>query len=336
MAQADRYGYSVARLRAMEKRSLDSATLQRMVDSEDLQAALKILGETSYAQWLVELKSDSDFDKAIEAELAYVYDELEKFVPDRELITICRLPYDFHNIKVLIKSSIRQRRNQEKRWDLLTAMGSIPTDDLIVAVESDDYRLLPYGLSSLLPGCFSLWEQGQDILEVEKRLDSFLFHTMLTLATKTPVQGLVSWVRGRIDAENIRNLARLRRFDMELSQVTGFLHEGGWVSMERLLSLYGEPLESWGRTLGFADVGTVLQKMGDISEIENLLVDLETVLDDYVTGLLQKARYDAFSPVNVLLYIWSKEMESRNIRIALVGKANGADKEVVRRLLRHV
>lgn len=335
MAQADRYGYSVARLRAMDKRKLDSAILQRMVDSEDLQAALKVLGETCYAQWLVELKSDADFDRAIEAELAYIYDELEKFVPDRELLQICRLPYDFHNMKVLIKSAIRQRRNQEKRWDLLTTMGNIPTDDLIVAVESDDYRLLPFGLSSVLPGCFSIWEQTQDIVEVEKRLDGFLFSTMLKMARGIPFPGVVSWVRGRIDAENVRNLARLRRINLELSQIPGFLHDGGWVSIDRLLSLYGEPLESWGRALGFADVGSVLLQMGDISEFEGLLVDLEKVLDDYVTHILQKARFDAFSPVNVLLYLWSKEMESRNVRIALVGRANGVDRGVVRRLLRH-
>lgn len=335
MAQADRYGYSVARLRAMDRRNLDSAVLQRMVDSEDLPAALKILGETCYAQWLVELKSDADFDRAIEAELAFVYEELEKFVPDRELLQLCRLPYDFHNIKVLIKSAIRQRRNQEKRWDLLTAMGNIPTDDLIVAVESDDYRILPFGLPSILPGCFSLWEQTQDIVEVEKRLDALLFSTMLKMANNVPHEGIGSWVRGRIDAENIRNLARLKRINLELSQIPGFLHEGGWISTDRLISLYGEPLESWGRALAFADIGSVLLQMGDISDIESLLVDLEKVLDDYVTHILQKARYDAFSPVNVLLYLWSKEMESRNVRIVLVGKANGADKEVVRRLLRH-
>ncbi len=336
MAQADRYGYSVARLRAMEKRNLDPAVLQRMVDSEDLQAALKILGETCYAQWLVELKSDADFDRAIEAELAFIYGELQKFVPDAELLEICRMPYDFHNIKVLFKSAIRQRRHQEKRWDLLTGMGNIATDDLIMAVESDDYRLLPYGLSSELPACFSLWEQNQDIVEVEKKLDGFLFETMLMTADRSKIPGLISWIRGRIDAENVRNLARLKRFGLELSQVPGFLHDGGWVPMDRLISLYGESLESWGRILGFADVGAILQKMGDISEIENLLVDLEKTLDDYVTGLLQKARYDAFSPVNVLLYLWTKEMESRNVRIILVGKANGAGSEVVRRLLRHV
>ena len=42
------YGYAVARLRAMERRFLDGAVLQRMVEAEDYGQALKVLAETVY------------------------------------------------------------------------------------------------------------------------------------------------------------------------------------------------------------------------------------------------------------------------------------------------
>jgi len=56
MATAVRYGYTVARLRAMESRLLDDSVLQRLIDCEDLDSAMKVLGETVYASWLVELR----------------------------------------------------------------------------------------------------------------------------------------------------------------------------------------------------------------------------------------------------------------------------------------
>ena len=72
MAQAERYGYTVARLRAMGHRLLDPGVFQRMLDAEDLQGALKILNETCYAPWLVEMKGEGAFDEAIEAELPQI------------------------------------------------------------------------------------------------------------------------------------------------------------------------------------------------------------------------------------------------------------------------
>ena len=115
MVPSERYAYTVARLRAMENRLLDESVLQRLFDSEDLDSAMKVLGETPYSSWLVELKSNTDFDKVIEAELNYVYQELEKFVPDIRLVQIARLPYDFHNVKVLLKSQILQREETAVR-----------------------------------------------------------------------------------------------------------------------------------------------------------------------------------------------------------------------------
>ena len=65
MAPAERYGYAVARLRAMSGRLLEEALLQRILESEDLDSALKVLSETVYSSWLMELKGSGEFDRAI-------------------------------------------------------------------------------------------------------------------------------------------------------------------------------------------------------------------------------------------------------------------------------
>ena len=69
MAPAERFAYAVARLRAMSGRLLEESLIQRILDCEDLDSALKILAETAYSAWLVELKGSGDFDRIIEAEL---------------------------------------------------------------------------------------------------------------------------------------------------------------------------------------------------------------------------------------------------------------------------
>ena len=336
MAQAENYGYAVARLRAMGHRLLDSAVFQRMLDAEDLQGALKILNETCYSSWLVEMKAETAFDEAIEAELRYVYREVEQFVPDKDLVALCKMPYDFHNIKVLLKSAFLQKTGGNRRWDLLTQLGNFNPEFLIEALESEDYRLLPFGLRAAIPNYLTQWDQGHDILEVERQLDDLLFTQMTALASKLDHKGAAAWVRGKIDAENIRNLLRLRRTQADAAKIAGFLHQGGVISVDKLLGLVGEPLESWGRLLAYTDLTGALSGLQEVTDFDTLIVEVEKALDDYVLKLVEDSRFSSTAPENVLFYLWSKEMEAKNVRILLVGKANGADRDVVRGLLRHV
>lgn len=334
MATVEQYGYTVARLRAMESRLLDDSVLQRLIDCEDLESAMKVLGETVYSSWLVELKSNTEFDKAIESELLYIYNEVKKFVPDSGLVEICRLPYDFHNVKVLLKGQILQREGGERHFELLTALANIPTDDLIMAVETEDYRLLPYDLHAVLPKSFALGDQTRDILEVERLLDNVLFREMFKIARSLEYEAPLRWVRGKVDAENVRNMFRLKRMDKDAVSVQSYLHDGGFVSVEQLLSMLSEPIESWVRVLSYADIGRVLYHVQDGADMNALLVEMEKILDDYVTSILQTAKYSAFAPENVLNYLWHKEMEAKNVRVALVSVANAMDKDLARRLMR--
>ena len=90
------YVYAVARLRGMENRLLDTSFLSRLMESPTLDDALKALAETSYAQWFGKA-AETGFDRAIDDEMLATCRELEQFVPDTGLITLFRMPYDYHN-----------------------------------------------------------------------------------------------------------------------------------------------------------------------------------------------------------------------------------------------
>ena len=101
------YVYTVSRLRGMENHILDTAFFSRLMDSAGIDEALRALGETGYSQWISQ--NGSSFDKAIDSEMLATFQELETFVPDKGLIDIFRLPYDFHNVKVLLKGLFKVR-----------------------------------------------------------------------------------------------------------------------------------------------------------------------------------------------------------------------------------
>jgi len=335
MSRKEAYGYAVARIRAMEHRLLDSGVLQRMIDADDTASVFKILGETSYASALSSQAGLPSVDKALEADLHAIYNEIRSFAPDKEIIDIMCLHYDFHNVKVLLKSAFNVRSGSKKRWDLLTSLGSCPIDKLIDCVEIEDYRLLPFGLDQLLPKCIAVWEQTKNILEIERMLDARLYEVMSEYAVILDMPGIKSWVSTRIDGENIRTLVRLKRFNFDSAGVMPFLHAGGKLDLSLLAQLVSEPFESWGRVLDFSEFGGMLCSVDAAGGFSDLIMSLEKALDDFYFEKIAASRYGSSAPENIPAYLWGKEMEVKNIRVILVSKSNKGNKDDLRGLLRH-
>lgn len=336
MAPKERYGYTVARLRALENRLLDESVFQRMIDSDSLETAVKILGETSYSAWIMELKSPREFDKAIEAELKHAYRDIESFTPDKELVSLLRLVYDIHNVKTLVKGQILAEKGDKRRLDLLTSLGNIDTDRLILAIEGEEYWELPYGLNQAIPAALASWEQNHSALAVEKILDSVYFEALSKVSEKLGMEQVRGWVKSRIDGENLKTLLRLSRIDIDHTDIPTFLHEGGYLPVNRLTPLITEPVENWARLLSFSDIGALLNPFSENDNFNALLVQYERDLDNFISASIASSRYGAFEPGNVVRYLWAKELEAKNLRVILVSVANGMEKDEIRRLLRDV
>ena len=330
------YVYAVARLRGMENHILDTAFFSRLMDSAGIDDAIKALGETSYSQWISQ--NGNNFDKAIDSEMLSTCEELKTFVPDKELLDIFRLPYDFHNVKVLLKGlfKVRGGESEGRRYDLLSKLGTINTEELMNAIETEEYGFLPYGLTDLIPQCWQLWDATKNAQAVELLIDHQMFSAMLKVAEDLKMPDVIHWVRSRIDAENLRSAVRLSRMKYDSPKALPFFHEGGTVRPDDMAKLLSEPQETWSRLLSHTDIGGVLSALQDSGDIKTSLSEVSKSLDDYLIKVLENAKYSMDAPANVLLYLLTKEAETRNMRVALVCVAGGLDREFGRRLLSNV
>ena len=330
------YVYTVARLRGMENNLLDAGFFSRLMDSPGIEEALRALGETSYSQWLSQ--SNNNFDKAIDAEMLATCEELAQFVPDKELLTIFRMPYDFHNVKVLLKGlfKVRGGDSEGRRYELLSKLGTIDTDELTEAVETEEYGFLPYGLTDLIPQCWTLWDQTKNAQAVELIIDHGMFKAMLKVAEDLNIPDVINWVKFKIDAENLRSAIRLARMKYDANKALTFFHDGGNIRADDMAKLLNEPQETWSRILSHTDIGKVLSALNEAGDLKIALSEVTKSLDEYLVKVLESAKYSMDAPANVLLYLLTKEAETRNMRVALVCVAGGLDREFGRRLLSHV
>ena len=99
-----RYAYAVGRIRVLETRLLNRDALQRMLEADSPQATLEALSDTEYEASFSKIESEWDFETALREEMERIYKLIDKLTQDRELTDILRIKWDFHNLKVLLKS----------------------------------------------------------------------------------------------------------------------------------------------------------------------------------------------------------------------------------------
>jgi len=96
----------VSRLRALETKLLDKSKIDRLIDSSSPEEALKLLQETQYGNHMGNIKRPEEYEILLSEELKRLYALMYEISPEKLIIDIMSIRYDYHNIKVLIKGKL--------------------------------------------------------------------------------------------------------------------------------------------------------------------------------------------------------------------------------------
>ena len=92
-----------ARIRVMENRLLTKNRMERMLEARTDEETAKVLSECGYGE-LTDL-SPTAVDAAMVRARDALCRDLEQAVPDRRLVELFQIKYDYHNAKVLLKAA---------------------------------------------------------------------------------------------------------------------------------------------------------------------------------------------------------------------------------------
>ena len=90
-----------AMLRARETRMLTADRAGRMLEASGFEESVKLLADCGYDD--LSGLSAAGVDEALSERRAALFDELENLVPDKALVELFRLKYDYHNAKAVLK-----------------------------------------------------------------------------------------------------------------------------------------------------------------------------------------------------------------------------------------
>lgn len=312
-------------LRAREKNLLTAARMERMIDAPSEEEAGKVLQEIGYGEFSV--TSDRELSAALAAEREKMFADLYRFVPDKAVVDVFKVKYDYHNIKVLLKAQAMGLNGEH----LLVDAGRVPAEKLQRALTDGEYDILPSELAAAAREASEVLSTTGDPQLADFVLDRAYYAEMLASAKRTRSKFLAGYVRATIDAANLRSAVRTIRMRKGGDFLKKVLFEGGDVPTDKILAAaMGGNLEEPFRSTTLraaAELGAEAARGGSLTRFEK-------VCDDAVTAAAAKAKSVPFGEEAVIGYLVAKEIEFTAVRIIMSSRMAGISGEVIRERLR--
>ena len=312
-------------LRAREKNILTAAGMDRMIEAPTADDAAKVLQEIGYGEFSA--SSDSQLNAALTRERENMFADLYRFVPDKAVVDVFKVKYDYHNTKAMIKAAAMGLDGKR----LLMDAGRIPAEKLAEAVMEGEFDRLPGTLGAAARQASEVLSATGDPQLSDFVLDRAYYAEMLAAAKATGSDFLVDYVRVSIDSANLRSAVRTLRMKKGGEFLEKVLFEGGTVSLSSIIdaAFSGEVAEPFAVSAlrAAAELGAEAVQGGSLTRFEK-------ACDDAVTAFATKAKGVSFGVEAVIGYLVAKEIEFTAVRIIMSSRMAGISGDIIRERLR--
>ena len=322
------YLFLTAMLRARENSMLTAERAQRLLDSGSFAEAAKALAELGYED--MSNMDASQVEKSLSARRSAMLLELSRLIPDKALLDVFRLKYDYHNAKVLVKAQAADVDGER----LLSDAGTIDRERLTAAFNDGDWSSIPEPLSGAIREAVSIISRTENPQTADIVLDKAYFAQLSALAGEAGDEHLMNYVRALIDSANLRTAVRTLRMGRDGKFLLTALIPGGTVSPDAVA-------EHFSQTDGLAALfssSAVSKAAGMASDAVSggALMAFERQCDDDVSAAFSRVRTQSFGAGCVAAYICAFESELTDLRMILTGKLSGLSSAVIKERLRKI
>lgn len=321
------YLFLTNRIRALECSLLSRERMERMLDAPTAADAAKVLQECGYPE--LETVTVDSINEMLSKAQERTFDDLYLFAPDRNMIDLFRVKYDYHNAKVLLKAEARGL----DATNLLVSTGRVDPKKLDEEIRSSALRGLPGKLAPAIAQARDVLGTTGDPQLSDFVLDRAYFEDIAQMAESTGSDFLVGYVRMSVDIANLKSLIRTLRMGKDVDFLRSVLFEGGNIPSSKLI-------HGMTQDLPVADLytSTALSEVAEVGAScisgGGSLTQFEKRCDDALTAYLTKARYVPFGESPLITYLVAKENESTAIRIIMTGRLADLSADVIRERLR--
>ena len=323
------YGQSVVTIRILEKRLLTRNRLERMIEAQTPEEVLKLLGETEYSQDMADIRGSQDYEIILKRETERVFSIVRNMIKNTGIVDVLSLKYDYHNLKVLLKSKITGKDFSS----LLMQAGTIDASKFKVKFETQSNDL-PQEIMEAIDEVQKDFEENHNPQRIDIIVDKHYFRNLSRLAKEIDVKVITDYVEGLIDFQNMITLFRVQKQKRDARFLETVIFEGGTISKNKIVESINDNTDTILNKFKKEKLGTYLVKGLEAFSETKRLSELEKISDNYLMELNKESKYVVFGPEPLFTYLVAKEREINAVRMIMVSKINNISSDKIRERLR--
>lgn len=293
------YSFNVARISALESRLITKESLSR-ISASSAEDAAKQLAASGYGD-----PSSVTCGELTGSELSALRAFISSALPE-ELSRILLLPYDCHNLKVLLKSCVLGTEPA----GMLYGNTVFDTEIAAACCRGGEFSLLSEQIAGILNPAYDSGELAAPF-GISVKCDQAFYTEIASAAEKAP-ELIKKYVKYEADHLNYLSYIRAAATGLSPETFARVLLPGGYVPAAVFTAAYEAKPESIGAyTFGYETHESITAAEEAAKTSASAAAD---ALDACSEKLLECEKYEINSPVPVFLYYKKKIREARLIR----------------------
>ena len=320
------YIFLSTRVKAMERNLLTRERIARMLEAPTNEEAAKVLVDCGYSE-MTEM-TGSELDRVLGEQQQAMMADLGGCAPNKYIVDVFKLRYDYHNAKVLVKTEALGTQPDH----LLMGGGRYDRQRLAEAYQREEMLAYSDFFRRGVARAREILGSTGDPQQVDFVLDRAYFEELTALAQESGNAFLQGYAALLVDVANLRSCVRASRLDRGTEFLNQVLVPGGTVSVRNLASARGEELSNLFRTGRLA--AAAAEGAAKSAPHSGALTEFERLCDNAVMNYLSDGRRVPFGVEPILGYLYAREAEATTIRIIMAGRMAGLSTETIRERLR--
>lgn len=306
------FAYAVARIRANELSLLSAADVEQIIAAPDEQAARHMMRDKGYA----------DFGAKAED----TWQLLEEILPQPGLLDFLIVKHDFHNLKVLIKSTFAGSAPQP----MLMRPSVYSPEDMAQALQNKRFDLLPECMAQYAETAYELMANTMDGQLADAVIDRQCLETTMAMASELRnafVLQLADMMTAFADIKIALRAVRTGKGEDFLGKA--LCGSKGLPKQELIAACLegGDALMDDLRESVYHEAAQAIETSGSA---------FEKYCDDALIGHVTEAGQDSFGIGPLIAFFLAREAEAKTLRIVLTAKQNGTPAEEIRKRARRL
>ena len=311
--------YSNARVRVMENTFLNQEKFNRLVYSESVDEALRVLAESNYGGGVI--AENGDYEKILRAEEDKVSAFMAESMPEGCGMESFLLRQDYHNAKALTKAKYMRIEDADF---MLAPEGTVDVGLMKECVYSDSYSRLPDIMAKALSEIDLARANGdKSPRTIDVTLDKACFADVLRVAKAGKQKTIIRYWTAVADFYNITTFIRSRREGEEPRAFRKAFVEGGEIPLSTFESAYDATNEAAAEKLRYTSYGKIVYDA--FSDDPGATVAFERAQDNYLLDIFKRDRTDIFSLSPLAGFYVAKKQEIKVVRMILICVKNHVD-----------